>query len=238
MHRIKVSSILVDVIKKDIKNIHLAVYPPSGRVRIAVPLKTSDESVRLFIISKISWIKKQKTKFENTERQSERNYVTRESHYFQGKRYLLNVIEHDGPAKVEIRNKKFIDIYVKKGSTISRRERLLTEWYRKQLKEQVPVLLKKWEKVVGVKTEDWGIKQMKTKWGTCNIRAKRIWLNLELIKKPEHFLEYIIVHELVHLLERNHNERFISYMDNFLPPWRSYKKQLNQFILPHSSWTY
>ena len=181
------------------------------------PLKTSDESVRLFIISKISWIKKQKTKFENTERQSERNYVTRESHYFQGKRYLLNVIEHDGPAKVEIRNKKFIDIYVKKGSTISRRERLLTEWYRKQLKEQVPVLLKKWEKVVGVKTEDWGIKQMKTKWGTCNIRAKRIWLNLELIKKPEHFLEYIIVHELVHLLERNHNERFISYMDNFLP---------------------
>src|ERR1035441_3812645 len=217
MQRIKVSSILVDVIKKDIKNIHLAVYPPSGRVRIAVPLKTSDESVRLFVISKISWIKKQKAKFENTERQSERKFLSRESHYYQGKRYLLNVIEQDGPAKVEIRNKKFIDIYVKKWSTSSRHERILTEWYRKQLKEQVPALIKKWEKIVGVKTEDWGIKQMKTKWGTCNIRAKRIWLNLELIKKPEHFLEYIIVHELVHLLERNHNERFISYMDNFLP---------------------
>ena len=238
MRRIKVSNIIVDVIKKDIKNIHLAVYPPSGRVRIAVPLKTSDESVRLFIISKISWIKKQKAKFENTDRQSERNYLTRESHYYQGKRYLLNVIEQKGPAKVEIRNKKFIDIYLKKGSTISRRERILTEWYRKQLKEQVPPLLKKWEKIVGVKTEDWGIKQMKTKWGTCNIKAKRIWLNLELIKKPEHCLEYIIVHELVHLLERNHNERFIAHMDKFLPPWRSYKKQLNQFILNYDSWTY
>ena len=238
MQRIKVSSILVDVIKKDIKNIHLAVYPPSGRVRIAVPLKTSDESVRLFVISKISWIKKQKAKFENTERQSERKFLSRESHYYQGKRYLLNVIEQDGPAKVEIRNKKFIDIYVKKWSTSSRHERILTEWYRKQLKEQVPALIKKWEKIVGVKTEDWGIKQMKTKWGTCNIKAKRIWLNLELIKKPEHCLEYIIVHELVHLLERNHNERFIAHMDKFLPPWRNYKKQLNQFILPQSSWTY
>jgi predicted metal-dependent hydrolase len=238
MRRIKVSNLLVDVIKKDIKNIHLAVYPPSGRVRIAVPLKTSDESVRLFIISKISWIKKQKAKFENTERQSERKFLSRESHYFQGKRYLLNVIEQDGPAKVEIRNKKFIDIYVKKGSTISRRERILTEWYRKQLKEQVPALIAKWEKVVGVKTEDWGIKQMKTKWGTCNIKAKRIWLNLDLIKKPEHCLEYIIVHELVHLLERNHNEKFIAHMDKFLPPWRSYKKHLNQFILPHNSWIY
>jgi predicted metal-dependent hydrolase len=238
MRRIKVSNLVVDVIKKEIKNIHLAVYPPSGRVRIAVPLKTSDESVRLFIISKISWIKKQKAKFENTERQSERNYITRESHYYQGKRYLLNIIEQDGPAKVEIRNKKFIDIYVKKGSTSSRREKLLTEWYRKQLKEQVPALLKKWEKIIGVKTEDWGIKQMKTKWGTCNIKAKRIWLNLELIKKPEHCLEYILVHELVHLLERNHNEHFIAHMDKFLPPWRNYKKQLNQFILPQSSWTY
>ncbi len=223
------SQLIIDVVKKDIKNLHLSVHPPDGRVRIASPLKVSDESIRLFAISKLNWIKKKQAKFQAQSRQSPREYLSGESHYFKGDRYLLNVIYHPAPPKVVIRNKTYLDLYVRCGSIQEQREYVLINWYRQQLKAELPSLIAKWEKIIGVTINDWGVKKMKTKWGTCNIQAKRIWLNLELIKKPQHCLEYVIVHELVHLLERNHGELFKAYMSQFMPNWGFYKKELNYF---------
>lgn len=238
MHQIVVNDITIDVVRKDIKNLHLAVYPPSGRVRIAAPLKVDDEAVRLFAISKLSWIKKNQAKYVNQERQSERKFISGESHYFNGQRYILNVISHSGYPKVVIRNKKYIDLYIKDGYTAVQRENVMTHWYRKNLKEQIPTLIEKWKKIIGITGVHWKVKKMKTKWGTCNREIKRIWLNLELAKKPERCLEYIIVHEMVHLLERNHTERFVGYMDKFMPLWRNYKQELNKSVLKHEEWSY
>jgi predicted metal-dependent hydrolase len=236
MHQIQVGSMLVDVVRKDIKNLHLAVYPPAGRVRIATPLRVNDESIRLFVISKLAWIRKHQTKFRNQQRQSIREYAYRESHYFQGDRYLLNVIKHDAPPKVILRNKAYIDLYVRKGSSQQQRQKVMTEWYRERLKEQIPPLIEKWQDIISVQVNEWGIKQMKTRWGTCNIKARRVWLNLELAKKPKHCLEYILVHEMVHLLERHHNDRFIAYLNELMPQWRSYKEELNRFPISHPDW--
>lgn len=238
MNQIVVNDIVIDVVRKNIKNLHLAVYPPNGRVRIATPSKVDDEAVRLFAISKIAWIRKNQKKYLNQDRQTERKYVSGESHYFRGQRYLLNVIYHTGYPKVAIRNKKFIDLYVKKDYTTEQRGNAMYKWYRKKLKEQVPVLIERWEKTIGVEVPEWVVKIMKTKWGTCNRETKRIWLNIELAKKPEHCLEYILVHEMVHLLERNHTEQFVAYMDKFMPPWRNYKEELNRSVLRHEEWTY
>ena len=229
--------LFIDVVRKDIKNIHLAVYPPNGRVRIAVPLRIDDESVRLFAISKIAWIGKHQRKFENQAQQSSREYLEKESYYFEGRRYLLRITEHNAPAKVEIKTKTHLDLFVRPNTSTEQRQAILTEWYRQQLKAQLPALIAKWEKIIGVTVNDWGVKQMKTKWGTCNINAGRIWLNLELIKKPEHCLEYVVVHEMVHLLERHHNDNFTAYMDQFLPQWRSCCAELNQLILNHAEWS-
>ncbi len=231
-----VGNLQVSVLKKAVKNLHLNVLPPHGKVRVSVPPSMDDDAIRVFIASKIPWINKQIEKFKNQPRESKREFMTGESHYFQGKRYLLHVVESEGRAKVEIRNKKYLDLHISKGSSSAERERILTVWYRNELKKQVPTLLEKWEKIMGVKANEWRVKYMKTKWGTCNSQAKRIWLNLELAKKPLHCLEYIIVHELAHLLERSHNERFVAYMDKFMPEWRVRKEELNKFILTYEEW--
>jgi hypothetical protein len=238
MHQIVINDIIIDVVRKNIKNLHLAVYPPEGRIRIATPLQVTDEAVRLFAISKMTWIKKNQAKFKAQQRQPERRYITGESHYFRGQRYLMNVINHYGNPKVDIRTKKYIDLYVKEGYSQEQRENVMTNWYRKNLKDQIPALIDKWEKIIGVSVSQWEVKKMKTKWGTCNRDAKRIWLNLELAKKPEHCLEYIIVHEMVHFLERNHTEKFVAYMDKFMPQWREFKKELNQYPLTYTEWSY
>lgn len=237
-HQIEVGNVTVDVIRKDIKNLHLAVYPPNGRVRVAAPLRINDEAVRLMVISRMPWIKRQKLKFEGQERQTQREYVSGESHYYKGQRYLLNVIYHDAPPSVIIQNKTFIDLYVRTGSTQAKREEVFTEWYREQLKADIPQLIAKWEDIVGVTVKEWVVKKMKTKWGTCNITQKRIWLNLELAKKPTHCLEYVIAHEMTHLLERHHNDRFMAYMDRFLPQWRYYREELNRSMLNYEEWDY
>jgi predicted metal-dependent hydrolase len=226
-----VNNIEIELIKKNIKNLHLSVLPPNGRVRISVPKKMDDEAVRLFVISKISWIKKQRSKFEKQERQPEREFISGESHYFLGQRYLINVnYTNKRKQEVKIRNKTYIDLYVREGSTKEQKQNVMKEWYRRELKALIPPLIEKWESIIGVKVEYWGVKSMKTRWGSCNIVAKRIWLNLELAKKNPLCLEYIIVHEMVHLLERHHNERFISYMDKFLPNWRSIKAELKGLV--------
>jgi predicted metal-dependent hydrolase len=233
-----ISGITVQVIRKDIKNLHLGVYPPDGRVRVAAPLRVDDEAVRLAVISRLAWIKRQQAKFSGQERQSAREYVSRESHYYLGDRYLLNVIYQDSPPNVLIRNKGTIDLVVRGGSDTTQRERVLLAWYRKQLKQMIPPLIAKWEAIMGVQVAEWGVKEMKTRWGTCNPEARRIWLNLELIKKPANCLEYIIVHEMVHLLERQHGDRFVATMDAFMPQWRQRREELNQAPLGHATWEY
>jgi predicted metal-dependent hydrolase len=234
---ITVSNIKIDVVKKDIKNLHLAVYPPTGRVRIAAPLRTNDEAIRLFAVSKLGWIKRHQQTFVSQDREVARDFVSGESHYFNGKRYLLKVIEHDAAPKIEVQHKK-IEMYVRTGSTSKQRASILNSWFREQLKNQIPELIDKWEQKMNVKLNDWAVKQMKTKWGTCNIEAKRIWLNLELAKKPSRCLEYIIVHEMAHLLERHHNDNFVSHMDKFFPQWKSCKKELNSLPVSHADWNY
>jgi predicted metal-dependent hydrolase len=237
-YKISIAEIEVEVVKKAIKNIHLSVYPPNGRVRIAAPVKMEEESIRLFAISRLNWIKKQRKEVLGQEREAPRDYVTGETHYYKGATYLLEVIERDSPPGVVLRNKKYMVLYVRPGATAEKREQVLKDWYRRQMKAEIPALLQKWEARISVKAADWGIKQMRTKWGSCNIEAERIWLNLELAKKPAVCLEYIIVHELVHLLERNHNARFIALMDRFMPNWRRYKEELNRLPVRHEDWEY
>lgn len=217
---------------------HLSVYPPTGRVRIAAPLNVDDEAVKLFAISKLAWIKKNQRKFEMQDRQMPRVFEQRESHYFEGKRYLLRVTEQNAPPRVEIKTKTYIDLFIRPNTTIEQRQNCINEWYRKQLKNQIPQLIKKWEPIIGVSVSDWGVKQMKTKWGTCNIEQKRIWINLELAKKPYNCLEYIIVHEMIHLIERHHNDNFLAHLDKNLPKWKLYKDELNRLPVSHGEWEY
>jgi predicted metal-dependent hydrolase len=238
MHYIAVRNINVEVVKKNIKNIHLAVYPPNGRVRIAAPIGVNDETIKLYTISKLAWIKRQQRKFKQQDRQSERKYIQRESHYFLGKRYLLKVVEKNARPFVQIKNKTYLEIQVRPGATIEQKHNVINEWYRIQLKIMLPLLIDKWERKIGVAVEEWGIKQMKTKWGTCNTDKQKIWLNLELAKKPIHCIEYILVHEMVHLLERNHNDLFQAYMDKYLPNWRTLKDELNKLPVSHIDWYY
>ena len=170
------SQLSIDVVRKDIKNMHLAVYPPTGRVRIAAPLRIDDEAVRLFAISKISWIRKHQRNFLEQDRQPPRQFKERESHYFQGKRYLLRVIEHEAPPKVVFKTKTYIDLHIRPNSTTEQRQIIINEWYRTELKKLIQPIIDKWEKQIGVTVADWQVKQMKTKWGTCNIEKKRIWI--------------------------------------------------------------
>ena len=232
------SNLSIDVVRKDIKNMHLAVYPPTGRVRIATPLNVNDEAVRLFAISKIAWIRKQQRHFKAQDRQSPREFIQRESHYFQGKRFLLRITEHKASVKVEIKTKTYIDLFIRPNSTIEQKQIAINEWYRAELKKLIPEIIQKWEQKIGVQVSEWQVKQMKTKWGTCNIEKKRIWINLELGKKPIHCLEYIIVHEMIHFIERHHNERFMALMDKYIPQWKFFKEELNKLPVSHGEWDY
>lgn len=233
-----VAGISIQIIRKNIKNLHLGVHPPEGHVRVAVPEHVTDERIRLAVIDKLAWIKKQQAEFMAQPRQSAREMVTGESHYFFGKSYRLEVIEQAGKHKVELASGSKIRLTVTKNTRTDSRLKILNEWYREQLKQLIPQLLDKWQSKVGVAANDWGVKKMKTKWGSCNIEAKRIWLNLDLAKKPPECLEYILVHELVHLLERHHNNRFIAYMDEFMPKWRLHRDTLNKSPLSHEEWEY
>ena len=233
-----VSGIDVQVVRKDIKNLHLAVYPPDGHVRVAVPRHITDDNVRLAVVSKLSWIKKQKKDFKNQPRQSEREYISGECHYYFGKNCRLELIERKGKSEIVLMKSGKLKMFVKAHASISHKEKLLNDWYRKALKERIAVLLEKWQPVIGVSVSSWGVKKMKTKWGSCNTEASRIWLNLELAKKPQQCIEYILVHELVHLLERHHNSNFKMHMDAFLPKWKALRDLLNRAPLGHEDWVY
>jgi predicted metal-dependent hydrolase len=235
---ITVSGIQVQVVRKPIKNLHLGVYPPNGRVRVAAPLSVSDQAVRLAVVGKLGWIKRRRARFEDQPRQSKREMVSGESHYVWGRRYRLRVVQSDENAFILHRANHRLELRVLPGTDAESREIILYRWYRQLLREQIPALIAKWEPVVGVKVTDWRIKRMKTRWGTCNFDAGRIWINLELAKKPPVCLEYIVVHEMVHLLERKHTNKFREYMDKFMPQWQRYRDELNQMPLSHESWGY
>jgi|SRR6056297_1695542 len=225
-----VSDIQVDVIKKDIKNIHLAVYPPTGRVRLSAPDSVSRESLRLFVVNKLGWIRKHIRNMKSQVREPDREYVQGESHWVDGNRYLLNIIEEDSKPSVHIRNKQYLDLKVRPGADKSKREEVLKEWYRDRLKEKIPPLIEKWEKQLGVDVNDWGVRQMKTKWGSCNVDDRRIWLNLELAKKSPDLLDYVVLHEMAHLIERNHNDRYKAVLDKHMPSWRNRRERLNEVV--------
>jgi predicted metal-dependent hydrolase len=237
MKRIELADIVIDVELKDIKNIHLSVYPPKGKVRISAPERMDLDTIRVFAISKLKWIRKQQEAFKIQERETKREYLSRESHYFLGERYLLKVVENEGSPKVRLK-KREIELMVRKGTPPEKRREIIEEWYRSELKRIVPALIEKWEKKIGVSCLEFGIKKMRTRWGTCNHKANRIWLNLELAKKPLECIEYIVVHELVHLIERSHKEKFIALMNEHLPKWRFYRDELNRLPFSHVNWRY
>ena len=233
---IVVRGIRVQLVRKDIKNLHLGVYPPNGRVRVAAPLVVDDDAVRLAVIEKLAWIKRQRARFADQPRQSKREMVNGESHYFLGRRYRLRVHELQGMPRVAIRGVASLDLFVRPGSNIDQRTAVLERWYRQELKALITPLMSKWQASLGVEASDWGVKKIKTKWGSCTPRSRRIWFNLELAKKPVHCLEYIVVHELCHLLEPSHNEVFIALLDKHLPQWRKSQKMLNIAPLAYERW--
>lgn len=232
----QVQEIEVFVTRKVVKNIHLSVYPPDGKVKMTVPTFLGDDAVRNSIITRLNWIRKQQDKFRNQARQSKREMVNGETVYWLGQRYRLN-IQFTSSAQMVAQNRfGFIDMIVRPELTATQRGVVLYKWYRKQFKSMVPALLAKWEAVIGVHADEWGVKRMKTRWGTCTPDAKRIWLNLELAKKPMNCIEYVIVHELIHLLERNHNARFKALMTQYMPLWNQYRAELNEAPLADEEW--
>lgn len=231
-----VSGVRVAVVRKGIKNLHLGVYPPDGRVRVAAPLAVSDAAVRVAVIRKLPWIRRQQAAFDGQARESERELVSGESHEYQGRRYRLRVVHAEGKGEVVLRGGRVMELRARPELTTEQRARLLDRWYRERLRALVPPLLEKWQPILRVKVADWGIKRMKTKWGSCNADARRIWLNVELAKKPPECLEYLVVHELVHLRVRKHDERFFALMDKHLPSWRAMRKVLNGGALRGEEW--
>lgn len=235
--QLQLGGIAVDVVFKDIKNVHLSVYPPTGRVRISAPSRMSLDTIRVFAISKLAWIKQQQEKLRTQERETPREYIDRESHYVWGKRYLLSLVQCEAAPSVELKHSRMI-LTVRGGADQAAKEATVAQWYREQIKAHVPQLISKWEPVLGVSVKRVFVQQMKTKWGSCNPHARTIRLNTELAKKPKECLEYIVAHEIIHLLEPTHNARFMALMDQFMPRWQYFRQRLNRLPVRHVDWEY
>ena len=234
--RIEIRGIEVEIVRKDIKHLHLGVYPPEGRVRVAAPLRLDDDAVRLAVISRLAWIRRKRAEFQGQDRQSRREFVTGESHYFEGRRYRLDVVESTGQTGIRLRDNAWMEMRVRPETGRDAREAMLYRWYRAQLRDRIPEMIAKWEPKIGVTVADWRVRRMKTRWGTCNPEAKRIWLNAELAKKSLSCLEYVVVHELIHLIERRHTERFRRILDRVMPQWPQRLDELNHTLLAAEEW--
>ena len=237
MVQLRLGEIAVEVVLKDIKNIHLSVYPPAGKVRISAPSRMTLDTIRVFAISKLGWIKQQQEKLRGQERETRREYLDRESHFVWGKRYLLKVIECDEAPSVESKDNGML-LRMRRGTPDNKKQAVMEAWYRKQIRNAVPSLIAKWEPVIGVKVEKFFVRRMKTKWGSCNAASKSIRLNTDLAKKPLQCLEYIVVHEMAHLFVRRHNSKFVNLMDKCLPNWKLLRQTLNSGPLAHVEWAY
>ena len=224
------------MVRKPVKNLHLAVLPPNGKIRVTSPLQMKDDAIRVLVATRIPWIRKQQKKFAGQERQTPRQYISGETHYFFGKRYRLEVVYVDEPPRVEVKGNTKIILQVRPKSSVEKREEVMSEWYRAELQPVISELLEKWQKKMSVKLSFWSIKRMKTRWGSCNQKTGRALFNLELAKKPFSCVEYVVVHELVHLIERKHNDKFTKLMTKFLPKWKSSKEELNSLILSYEKW--
>ena len=228
---ITISDFSAEVEWKAIKNVHLTIYPPDARIHVSAPLAMTEDAVRLFLITKLPWIRLRVSQILDQNRQTPREYVSGENHYYKGVRYQLKVVYDHLPAKVEVQGNEYLVLHVRENSSLERRAEILKEWYRMELKNLLPDLIAKWENTLGVQVNKWEVKHMKTLWGSCNHRTRNIIFNLELIKKPLHCIEYIVVHELLHIRVRLHNEEFTTLLSRYFPNWKQLKEVLNEFIV-------
>jgi len=235
--RLVVGGVPVDVVFKEIKNVHLSVYPPSGRVRISAPSRMKLDTIRVFAISRLSWIRRQRKKLQEQEREPRRQYVDRESHWVWGTRYLLEVAERDQPPIIKLRRHRII-LGVRAGANTAMKDEIVSRWYRELVKSAANELVAKWESILGVEAKGVLVRRMKTKWGSCNPGTRTIRLNTELGKKPPECLEYIVVHEMIHVREPKHGAAFVTLMDRFLPGWEIRRQTLNRLPIRHADWDY
>lgn len=234
---LRLGELSIEVVRKDIRNVHLSVHPPAGRVTIAAPARLSLEAIRAFAVTKLGWIRTQQRKVRQQERETIRQYVDRESHYAWGRRYLLKLREGKGPPAIRLRG-RWLVLQMQPGAGRERRRQAVEEWYRCQIKEALPSLIEKWERRLSVSVAGFYVQRMRTKWGSCNPARRTIRLNTDLARKPRECLEYIVVHEMIHLRVRHHNEQFTGIMDAHLPKWRGLRQLLNSMPLAHSDWGY
>ncbi len=232
---IKLGELSIRVTKKDVKNVHLTVHPPDGRVTLVAPTGTRLEVARAYAISKLGWIRDQQAKLLAQARETPRQFIERESHYLWGRRYLLSVVEKDAKPVVKLDHRR-ITLTVRPGSTLVKREEVIEEWHRELLHQAVPALIEKWGAKLGVKVSGYFLQRMKTKWGGCNHRAGNLRLNTELVKKPKDLLEYVVVHEMLHLVEPTHSERFVELLEQHYPTWREARAELNELPLGAEVW--
>lgn len=232
---IRLGDIAIDVTRKDVKHVHLSVHPPSGRITLVAPRATRLEVARAYAASRIGWIRAQQAKLRGQARETPRQYVERESHYLWGRRYLLSVVEQDSKPGVSLGHRR-ITLAVRTGSSAAKREEVMQDWQRSLLHEAVPGLIRKWEARLGVQVAGYFLQRMKTRWGGCNHRARTIRLNTELVKKPRDLLEYVLVHEMLHLVEPTHSERFLALLGQHYPAWREARAELNQLPLAAIEW--
>lgn len=232
---IHLGEIAIAVARKDVKHVHLSVHPPDGRVTLVVPKSTRPEVARAYAVSRLGWIRDQQRKLRSQARETPREFVERESHYLWGRRYLLTLREEDAKPSVRLSHRR-ITLTVRPGSSKARREEVMHEWHKSLLHDTVPGLIRKWERKLGVEVAAYFLQRMKTKWGSCNHLARAIRVNTELVKKPKDLLEYVVVHEMLHLLEKTHNDRFIALLERHYPTWREARAELNELPLTAEVW--
>jgi predicted metal-dependent hydrolase len=232
---IDLGDVVIALTRKDIKHVHLSVHPPGGRVTMAAPLATRPEVARAYAVSKLHWIRDQQAKLRGQARETPRQFIERESHYLWGRRYLLSVREEEAKPSVRLSHRR-ITLIVRPGSGREKRQEVIHEWHKSLLHAVVPGLIRKWEGKLGVEVAGYYLQRMKTKWGSCNHRARNIRLNTELVKKPKDLLEYVVVHEMLHLIAPTHSELFLSLMNKHWPAWREARQELNELPLGAEGW--
>ena len=232
---IKLGDVVIAFSCKAVKNVHLSVHPPAGHVTLVAPNGTRLEVARAYAISKLGWVRQQQLKLNNQARETPRQFIERESHYLWGRRYLMTVGYHDAKPCIVLDHKK-ITLHVRSGSDAVKRAEVIHNWHKSLLHRQAPPLIRKWEKKLGVTVTGYFLQRMKTKWGSCNHQTGHIRLNTELVKKPKNLLEYVIVHEMVHLIEPKHSERFVALLKEHYPTWREARAELNELPLAAESW--
>jgi predicted metal-dependent hydrolase len=232
---VRVAGLNIDVVRKDIKNLHISVYPPMGRVRVAAPARVDDEAIRLAVVQRLPWIKRERERLQRASRQSEREMVSGESHYIWGQRLRLSVVKAAGRIRIEVDGKR-LRLHAPADTSVEAKRHAIERWYRKELKAAIEPLIAKWEPITGKRVDAWTVRRMKTKWGSCNSKTRHLWFNIELAKKHPACLEYLVVHEMAHLNERTHNEHFVILMDSYLPNWRALREELNGAPLSAEDW--